>query len=149
MTDISVNQLEQLSPMQEEHKFGKDGQVLISKSSVLMPFETRNEIDKKNTRFTVQADVLDGDHPFLIGIPTLRKIQAKVDTKNNTLHFAVNGDAQVTKLVPNGNHLYLSNALILSHEESTRETQYCVPRTGEKYDEIIIENLHCTVLRQR
>ena len=106
---ISSQKFSQMSSLQTEHKFGKKVDTFCSLFSVEIQFAVYNQINGQTSKFRVRADVLEGSHPFIIGTPTLHKIQSKIDTPSNKIHFTVNGKRQEERLIQGGNHLYISH----------------------------------------
>ena len=68
-------------------------------------------------------------------------MQAKLDTRNNTLEFAVNGNAQHTKLTTKASHIYLSNIRIHTSADGPENTQHYLPCTNHDDDDLI-DSLH-------
>ena len=93
--------------MQTDHLFGNNGRQIQSTFSIKVSFAVLNNRGEIN--FTIRADVLEGDHLFIIGIPTLRRIQATTDIPNNRLEFKIEG-RPYKKIILSGNRIYLSHA---------------------------------------
>jgi hypothetical protein len=60
--------------------------------------------------FNLRADVLEGDHPLLIGCPTLMAMKASLDFCELKLGALINESRCTLPLHRNGNHLFLDHA---------------------------------------
>ena len=68
--------------------------------------------------------MLERDHPFIIGIPTVRRMQATIDLPNNTLEFVVEGKPYETKIMPSRNHIYLTQVKLKLAEKNSLMMNY-------------------------
>jgi hypothetical protein len=90
------------------HRFGAHGMPIEPDFGVIIPWVAQ-DVKGNDHSFFVRADVLDGEHPLLIGYPTLVSMQAILDFHNLTLKAFVNGKACLLKLKRKGNHICIEN----------------------------------------
>ena len=72
-TEIRAGNLTKLPPISSNHRFARQGIKFGTLYSVQIPVPTGKKWVK------VRADVIPGDHPFLIGYPALKKMRANID----------------------------------------------------------------------
>ena len=79
LAHLGLSQPMKLSPIALIHKFGLKGVPEHTKYSAYIRLPIRGKI------ILVRADVLPGDHPFLIGLSTQEKMKASIDTSNRKM----------------------------------------------------------------
>ena len=99
------SELESLEPCHPAHLLGRHGKMQKSLFSVRIPLPLKENLG------TVHGDVIEGDHPFLIGLPTLERTIAKYDQEGMSLTIFM-GEKKVTlelkKATPTPRHSSLS-----------------------------------------
>ena len=61
---------------------------------------TINALKDEPTNCTARENVLEGNHPFMLGLPTSKKVQATLDLWKNVKILAINGNQQKRVLFP-------------------------------------------------
>lgn len=107
MQTLNLEKVEDTDVKQKTHRFGNysDNQPTIF--AIKMPFHAKNVNGEKTVEFDVAFDVIEGDLPFLLGLPTLAAMRANVHFKYMTLSFSLHGKYHRLKLLRDGDHVYL------------------------------------------
>jgi hypothetical protein len=103
-----MEKVEKCPPLALVHRFGAHGTPIEPDFGVIIPWVAR-DVKGNNHSFFFRADVLDGEHPFLIGCLILVYMQAILDFHNLALKAFVNGTDFLLKLKRKGNHLFIKN----------------------------------------
>ena len=90
--------------MLKNHRLGNYNDDQPSRFAVKMPFKNASD---NSELFDVAFDVIDGDLPFLLRLPSLRSMGANINHKNLTLSFNLCGKIQRFQLSLAGDHLWL------------------------------------------
>jgi len=109
---FGINQVDEAPVMQLIHKFGDSDEEQKASISVKFPFDCPTfykdmKPTKRNLKFNVQFDVLEGDLPFLIGKPTLKAMKANINFEHMILGLKVNNSHFRIRLHDNGHHVLL------------------------------------------
>lgn len=96
-----------------DHRFGNYDRDHPSHCAIKIPFSL--DVENKPL-FDVYLNVIDGDRPFLLGLPSLNCMGATVNHKYFTIAFSLQGKYPRFRLTYDGDHLFLpfkfSNATI-------------------------------------
>jgi hypothetical protein len=76
---------------------------------VIIPW-TANDTQGNAHSFNFRADVLDGDHPFLVGCPTLMAMKSTLIFENLTLKATINDMACSFPVKKRANHNFIDHA---------------------------------------
>jgi hypothetical protein len=129
MNSLNFAKLEKCSPQAPVHRFGAHGTPIEPEFGVIIPWKAQ-DTEGSTHSFFFRADVLDGDHPFLIGCPTLISMSASLDFGALLLKAIINGKTCSLQLHKRGNHLFICNQSEslnedpISKEEQIHETTY-------------------------
>ena len=91
------------------HRFGIYGTPLESDFGVIIPWSAR-DIERKFHTFSIKADVLEGDHPFLIGFPTITSMKASLNFSEAELYVTISNESCCFKLRKQVNHLFMGHS---------------------------------------
>jgi hypothetical protein len=75
MKALNIGKIEKCQPLQVVHRFSTHGVPIEPEFGVIIPW-TANDTQGNAHSFNLRADVLDGDHPFLVGCPTLMAMKS-------------------------------------------------------------------------
>lgn len=92
---------------QRTHCFGNYDDEQPSLFSVKMPFSSKKANGSKGVEFDVAFDVIEGDLPFLLGLPSLIATGASVHLKVLTISLNCNAKYHRLQMVKHGDHVYL------------------------------------------
>ena len=90
-----MTKVEDAEIMLKNHRFGNYGDDQPSLFAMKMPF---SNAENKSNIFDVVFDVIDGDLPFLLGLPSLISMGATFKHKHFTMAFSLCGRYQRFKL---------------------------------------------------
>lgn len=94
-------------------RYNNDQQSLFANK---IPFCSTEPIGHVNVEFDVTLEVIDGDLPFILDLPSLIALGATWNHKYITLAVSLNGQHHHLQLENNNDHLYLpfnANAILL------------------------------------
>jgi hypothetical protein len=77
----NITRVEKCQPLSFVHRFGTSGIPIEPEFGAIIPWTARDKIGREHC-FNFRADVLEGEHPLLIGCPTLVATKASLDFKN-------------------------------------------------------------------
>jgi hypothetical protein len=106
MGSLGITQVKKCSPLSLIHRFGAHGTPIESDFGVIIPWRVKHS-SGDILSFNFRVDVLDGNHPFLIGCPMLVSIKASLDFGELALTANINGVQCTMGLTKRGNHIYL------------------------------------------
>eukprot|EP00171_Calliarthron_tuberculosum_P023073 IDg23073t1 len=108
MKELNITNLQDLKPAQAFHRFGDNNEKLQTLFAVRFPLicERANN-EGKSVKFHIKFDVIEGDLPFLIGLPSLRAMKACLNFHNSSLLFTLGGKMTKLKLMYDHHHVYL------------------------------------------
>lgn len=104
---LNLDRVEDTEIKQKNHRFGNYDNDQPSRFAVKMPFSICDDKEQSEVGFDVAFDVIDGDLPFLLGLPSLRSMGAVINHKYRTLSFTLNGSYQRLKLIDRNDHIFL------------------------------------------
>lgn len=90
MQELNLEKVEDTDILQKIHNFANYDEEQPSLFCVKMPFAGIASRGNDIVGFDVEFDVIEGDLPFLLGLPTLIAMGATVNHKNLTLELNVN-----------------------------------------------------------
>jgi hypothetical protein len=136
MGSLGIIQVKKCSPLSIIHRFGAHGTPIEPDFGVIIPWRVKNSTGDIIS-FNFRADVLDGNHPFLIGCPTLVSMKACLDFGELALTATINGVQSVLGLMKQGNHIYLEYEPTSSKETPVPRDQrlHEVSYYGQNIDE--------------
>jgi hypothetical protein len=108
MSSLRMEKVDKCPPLTLVHRFGAHGTPIEPDFGVIIPWVARDIKENDHSVF-FRADVLDGEHPLLIGCPTLVSMQAILDFHNINLKAFVNGNNCLLKLKRKCYHLFFEN----------------------------------------
>jgi hypothetical protein len=88
------------------HRFGTHDTPIEPEFGVIIPW-TAEETQGNAHALNVRADVLEGDHPFLIGCPTLMAMKSTTIFEKFSLKAIINDVACSLPLKKRGNHIFI------------------------------------------
>ena len=109
MKRYNILRIQKCPPLSVVHVFGNHGMPMEPEFGVIIPWKVR-DINRTDHDFNLRADVLDGDHPLLIGFPTLVAMKASVDFGNLEMKTTINSSVCVLKLSRRGNHIFIGHS---------------------------------------
>jgi hypothetical protein len=112
MSCLRLAKVEKCQTLQMVHRFGAHGTPIEPEFGVIIPW-TCNDIEGKSHSFNFRADVLEGDHPFLIGCPTLVAMKAVLHFDTLVLNAEINGTQCSVQLLKRGNHIYIDHVPLI------------------------------------
>jgi len=112
MSYLNLSKIPDSTIKQKEHRFGPSSTSLPSKFAVLMPFVcTGDRLKQYGNRdkleFDIHFDVVDGDLPFLIGLPTLVSMRASLNFITGSLSIEFKSMRYSLKLQHQNHHFCL------------------------------------------
>jgi hypothetical protein len=108
MKRYNISRIEKCPPLSIVHRFGNNGTPMEPEFGAIIPWTVRDVYNKDHC-FNLRADVLDGDHPLLIGFPTLVAMKASVDFETLEMKTTINSSVCVLKLSRKGNHIFIGH----------------------------------------
>lgn len=73
--------------------------------AIKIPFQSKNANGSKDIEFDVIFDVIEGDLPFFMGLPSLIAMGANLRLKHMTLSFSPHNKYRRLKLIKHGDHV--------------------------------------------
>ena len=113
MRSLKIGKIEKCQTLQLVHRFGTHGAPIEPEFGVIIPW-TANDTQGNAHSFNFRADVLDGDHPFLIGCPTLMAMKSTLIFENLILKAIINDVACSLPVKKRGNHIFIDHAPVNS-----------------------------------
>ena len=104
MTALGLDRVEDVPIKQRHHRFGNHDVDQPSLFAVKMTFQPRSS---SQPAFDVSFDVIDGDLPFLLGLPSLMAMGATLNHKYLSLSLSLRGKYERLRLVRTGDHISL------------------------------------------
>lgn len=102
---LGLEELDKSPAHQEYHRFGNHTEDQKSLYSIKLPFFEDSE--KNRAMFHVSFDVLEGDLPFLIGLPSLTRMGACINLSFNTIGMRIGAKYHKFKIFKKGHHVCL------------------------------------------
>jgi hypothetical protein len=109
MKSYGISRIDKCQPVSLVHRFGMNGVPIEAEFGAILPWSAQ-DVKGVEHNFNLRADVLEGDHPFLIGCPTLMALKASLDFEALNLEATINGTRCAIPLYRSGNHLFLGHA---------------------------------------
>ena len=106
MRALKIDSVEDSNPKIPNHRFGCQSKPHPTLFAVLFPFRLKSTTGEPVT-FKIHFDVIEGNLPFLIGLPSLRAMRASVNCELIRLGFKLKGVFHRVKLSLDEHHLYL------------------------------------------
>jgi hypothetical protein len=129
MKSLNIGKIEKCQPLQVVHRFGTHGVPIEPEFGVIIPW-TANDTQGNAHSFNFRADVLDGNHPFLVGCPTLMAMKSTLIFENLTLKATINDVACSLPVKKRGNHIFIDHAPVNS---AVLQTHIEEQENGENY----------------
>ena len=107
---IRASGLKREAPMSLNHRFGKTGDLFGTLYSVHVPIPLGKDW------ITVQADVIPGKHPFLVGYPTLKRMKAKLNIETGLFSVTLGARVVTNKLDDSQDYPVLPVSLTYSND---------------------------------
>jgi hypothetical protein len=85
------------------HKFGTNGELLKRLFSCELPWNAV-QTNRECFSFKIVVDVLPGEHPFVLGFPTLKRMSAQISSDENTLAVKTGGNVVMLRMDSSGSH---------------------------------------------
>lgn len=104
---MKIDKVEDTGIRQRAHRFGNYDDDQPSLFAIKMPFASKRTDRSDGIEFDVAFDVIDGELPFLLGLPTLLAMGANVHLGFMTMSFHYGGKYHRLKMVKEGDHIYL------------------------------------------
>ena len=105
MKYLRLTKVENTDIMLRSHRFGNYEEDQPSICAVRMPFRLKSNDENDPLLFHVAFDVIDGNLPFLLGLPSLISMGASINHKNFTIAFHLSGQYTRLKLDHDGDHM--------------------------------------------
>ena len=106
MKMLQLRTVRDAKPKILNHRFGTQSEEHQTLFAILFPFEVKTNRNEK-VQFLIHFDVIQGNLPFLIGLPSLRAMRANINCEFLSMGFKVQGTYQRAKLCMDKYHLYL------------------------------------------
>jgi hypothetical protein len=151
MAALNISKIEKCQTLSPVHRFGTHGTPIESDFGLIIPWSAR-DIEGKFHTFNIRADVLEGDHPFLIGCPTLTSMKASLNFSEAELNVNISNKCCCFKLRKQGNHLFIehnsSGTAKVSHIEPEHEHNYIKSYYGYENERLTLSQFfqqpgHC------
>jgi hypothetical protein len=97
------------------HKFGANGEPLKRLFSCELPWNAV-QTNGECFSFKIVVDVLPGEHPFLLGFPTLKRMSAQISFDENTLAVKTRGNVVMLRMDSSGSHPRIFHSPVRSRE---------------------------------
>jgi hypothetical protein len=129
MKSLNIGKIEKCQTLQVVHRFGTHGTPIEPEFGVIIPW-TAEDTQGNTHSFNFRADVLEGDHPFLIGCPTLMAMKSTIIFENLSLKAIINDVPCSLPLKKRGNHVFIDHApvslavLPIHAEEQSNDENY-------------------------
>ena len=145
MNKLGMKFYQKEKPLQVSHRFGNNSTIQKTLFSVKMPIyasaENKDHVGER-IYFNIKFDVIKGDLPFLIGLPSLSSMQASINFKYKNLGLYLNGKYYRVPYVEKDHHICL--ALIANYTKSaqTASSYYSSPGySGQIYSSDTVNDL--------
>jgi hypothetical protein len=97
------------------HKFGTNGEPLQRLFTCELPWKAV-QTSGESLPFKIVVDVLPGEHPFLLGFPTLKRMSAQISFDENTLAVKTRGKTAKLRIDSSGSHPRIVHSPVGSRE---------------------------------
>jgi hypothetical protein len=97
------------------HKFGTNGEPLKRLFSCELPWSAV-QTNEDCFSFKIMVDVFPGEHRFLLGFPTLKRVFAQISFDENTLAVKTRGNVVMLRMNTSGSHLRIVHSPVSSCE---------------------------------
>lgn len=101
---LKIDRLPDAKPLRTSHRFGTSAEKHMTICSVQFPFRSTGHADPL---FDIQFDVIDGDLPFLVGLPSLISMKASINFNLKWLGVRANDEYVKLNLTLVNGHVYL------------------------------------------
>jgi hypothetical protein len=122
MKSCRIERIEKCQPLSLVHRFGTHGTPMEPEFGAIIPWAALDTNGAEH-EFNLRADVLEGDHPLLIGCPTLISMKASLDFNSLRLSATLNDTQCTIPLQRCGNHLFMGHAP-RAHAQVSNDTLY-------------------------
>jgi hypothetical protein len=109
MRSLGMGKIEKCQTLQIVHRFVTHGIPIEPEFGVIIPWTAIDNQGKAHS-FNFRADVLDGDHPFLIGCPTLMAMKVTLIFETLSFKAIIDDTACNLPLKKRGNHIFMDHA---------------------------------------
>ena len=106
MKTLGLKNIPMSEPIRKCHQFGDFGEPQTVVFATELPFQVK-DTKKEVLKFKLNADVIEGTHPLLLGLPSLKAMQARISISNPKLEIRVKGVSHTIQLTHVNHHLYL------------------------------------------
>lgn len=90
LKELGIKKIEDDKISQPEHQFEPQNKFSRTLGTVRVPFICNISTGSEQENFKIRFDVIDGDLPFLIGLPSLRAMNANLNFNHITLSQVIN-----------------------------------------------------------
>jgi hypothetical protein len=90
MKSHHISRIDKCQPLSPVHRFGTNGTPIEPELGAILPCSAQ-DVNGVEHHFNIQADILEGDHTFLIGCPTLMALKEPLEFDALNLDAANNG----------------------------------------------------------
>ena len=104
---LNIDNLPNGPALREHHRFGDYSVNHKALCSVKMPFDCIGENGQEDSAFDIMFDVIEGNLPFLVGLPSLLLMEANLNFKHRKISFFVNSKLTRLELLLDDDHIIL------------------------------------------
>ena len=115
MHALNISELKDADIRHAEHRFGPSRKPTKTIFAVRVPFVCTGKNLQGKVRFDIRFDVIEGNLPFLIGLPTLQAMNSTLSFKYQNITLAVNGVLHRLNLDMGSSHLMLPLRPTITH----------------------------------
>lgn len=116
MKVLKIDELKEEKICPSEYQFGTSDKWVKSICAVRVPFLCNFLNNDTTVTFNTRLDVIDGDLPFMIGLPPLLAIKRKIDFKSGSLSLLICNVTYPLQLIHQFQHLRLSILCNVTHQ---------------------------------
>lgn len=104
-------------PSRDSHRFGSHPDVHRTICAIKFPFQCSDENDSQISKFDIVFDVIDGELPFLVGLPSLMAMRSCLNFKFQSLGLAIGPKYLWIPLTYHDSHLTLPFSSMIRRSE--------------------------------
>ena len=114
---LEIDKLRDTTPIRDQHRFGTNPEAHKTICAVKFPFRCTDDTGTDIANFDVAFDVIEGDLPFLVGLPSLLAMNATLNFKYKSLGLSIGSRYVRIPLSHKESHLILPFTSLIKRSE--------------------------------
>lgn len=127
MKRLGISELKDEDICQREHLFGPSNKPMKTICAVRVPFTCNIAQNNSSVLFNIRFDVIEGDLPFLIGLPSLLAMKGTLNFQYCNLSLIIQRTTYRLQLVKRSSHLELPLICNVTHQRPHRDVNDLSP----------------------